>query len=104
MGEVHGEGERKSNQGSKDAKYSSPSPPAAGGEGRGEEGLSNESSVDKGGTGIGLANLRARLDTLYGSGQRLELISRPNRGVTVLIQIPWRTETVLEAPGSGSHS
>lgn len=58
----------------------------------------------KGGTGIGLANLRARLDTLYGTGQKLELTPRSDRGVTVLIQIPWRPAKPPETPGPGNHS
>ncbi|HEX4644090.1 MAG TPA: histidine kinase, partial [Verrucomicrobiae bacterium] len=51
-----------------------------------------------GGTGIGLANLRARLETLYGPNQKLELIRRSDRGVTVLIQIPWWPVKALESP------
>lgn len=42
------------------------------------------------GSGIGLTNLRARLETLYGTQQRLELASRPEGGVAVRIEIPWR--------------
>ena len=45
------------------------------------------------GTGIGLSNLRARLQTLYGTDQALELHPRLERGVTVRIEIPWRLET-----------
>jgi two-component sensor histidine kinase len=43
-----------------------------------------------GGTGIGLANLRARLETLYDKGQTLELVARPQGGVSVRVEIPWR--------------
>lgn len=89
---------------SKAAKYSSPSPPAVGEEGRREEGFPNGRSMERGGTGIGLANLRARLDTLYGPDQKLELIPSSDRGVTVLVQIPWRPAKALEAPGPGNHS
>jgi len=38
--------------------------------------------------GIGLANTRARLEKLYGPNQRLELISKPGRGLQVGITIP----------------
>lgn len=48
------------------------------------------------GTGIGLANLRARLETLYGTGQALELGPRAGGGVTVRIEIPWRSVTAAE--------
>jgi len=42
------------------------------------------------GNGIGLTNLRARLETLYGSRQKIEVSSRPDRGVMVRIELPWR--------------
>ena len=41
------------------------------------------------GNGIGLSNLRARLETLYGTEQRLNLAPRKEGGVTVRIEIPW---------------
>lgn len=52
------------------------------------------------GTGIGLANLHARLETLYGNGQTLELIPRPNGGVIVRIEIPWRLMANSETSGA----
>lgn len=52
-----------------------------------------------GGDGIGLGNLRARLEQLYGEAQRIELADRPGGGATVEITIPFRTgETLGEAP------
>ncbi len=56
----------------------------------------------RGGTGIGLANLRARLETLYGADQKLELVPRAGGGVTVVIQIPWRAVRPLETRGMGN--
>ncbi len=47
--------------------------------------------IARGGTGIGLANLRARLEALYGIGQALELGPRAGGGVTVRIEIPWHS-------------
>jgi two-component sensor histidine kinase len=44
------------------------------------------------GTGIGLANLRARLEALYGAQQSLQLNSREPSGVSVHIEIPYRQE------------
>ena len=41
------------------------------------------------GNGIGLRNLRARLQTLYGTRQRLVLAPRPGGGVCVEMEIPW---------------
>jgi signal transduction histidine kinase len=58
----------------------------------------------RGGTGIGLSNLRARLETLYGSRQKLELISRSEGGVTVLVQIPWRAVKLIETAAGATHS
>ena len=40
--------------------------------------------------GIGLANTRARLDNIYGSDYRLELTPRPEGGMRVLLDLPWR--------------
>jgi sensor histidine kinase YesM len=60
----------------------------------------NESRLNRvvptNGTGIGLTNLRARLETLYGRNQTLELESRPQRGVIVRIEIPWRSTSSIE--------
>jgi Putative regulator of cell autolysis len=52
--------------------------------------------VPTNGTGIGLANLRARLETLYGADHLLELAARAERGVTVRIEIPWRSASPIE--------
>ena len=43
------------------------------------------------GTGIGLANLRERLQALYGTRQKLELSPRAAGGVIVRVEIPWNT-------------
>jgi len=42
------------------------------------------------GTGIGLSNLRARLEALYGVEQMVELVGRPEGGVAVRVEIPFR--------------
>lgn len=44
-----------------------------------------------GGTGIGLANLRDRLQALYGVRQKLELTPRAAGGVVVRVEIPWNS-------------
>ena len=44
----------------------------------------------KTGKGIGLANLRERLQALYGDQQKLELTPGPTGGVIVRVEIPWR--------------
>jgi signal transduction histidine kinase len=52
----------------------------------------------KAGTGIGLRNLRDRLETLYGTRQRLELIPRPKGGAVVRIQVPWHCVAASSTP------
>jgi LytS/YehU family sensor histidine kinase len=42
------------------------------------------------GTGVGLANARARLAELYGDGWELEVADRAGGGVEVRVTIPWR--------------
>lgn len=50
------------------------------------------------GSGIGLANLRARLEALYGACHALDLVSRPEGGLAVRIEIPWRPQRQPETP------
>jgi two-component sensor histidine kinase len=54
----------------------------------------------RGGNRIGLANLRTRLETLYGDRQVLQLASRPGGGVIVRVEIPWRPAPHAEPPGA----
>jgi signal transduction histidine kinase len=42
------------------------------------------------GRGIGLANTRARLEQLYGAEQGITLAKRPEGGVVVRLEVPWR--------------
>jgi two-component system LytT family sensor kinase len=51
------------------------------------------------GTGIGLANLRERLQALYGTRQKLELTTRATGGVIVRVEIPWRPRPSSEITG-----
>ncbi len=53
------------------------------------EGMSSP-GLAKAGTGIGLSNLRERLQALYGAHQKLELTPRVAGGVIVRVEIPWR--------------
>lgn len=43
--------------------------------------------------GIGLANTRARLQELYGSGQKFELVNGPEGGLCVTMEIPFSTSS-----------
>lgn len=54
-----------------------------------DDGVGLAENNSSGGTGIGLANLRARLETLYGSAQFLRLSPRPEGGVSARVEIPW---------------
>jgi two-component system, LytTR family, sensor kinase len=51
-----------------------------------------------GGRGIGLANTRERLRTLYGDAQRLQLVASPDGGTRVVVELPFRAH----APGSSA--
>lgn len=53
-------------------------------------------SLARAGTGIGLSNLRERLQALYGARQKLELTPRLAGGVIARIEIPWRLRAPLE--------
>ncbi len=52
--------------------------------------------------GIGLANLRARLELLYSTHQNLELRARPEGGVEARIEIPWRPAGTTTAPSGAA--
>jgi hypothetical protein len=54
--------------------------------------------LDPRSTGIGLANLRARLETLYGSGQELQWCSPQEGGFRVRIKIPFRVAGFVPPP------
>jgi LytS/YehU family sensor histidine kinase len=45
------------------------------------------------GSGVGLANIRARLDALYGPGGILTFAANPVRGVTASIELPFGVRT-----------
>ena len=46
--------------------------------------------------GVGLSNTRSRLLRLYGAGQKLELRNQPDRGLRVLVVIPFQTAAPVE--------
>lgn len=67
-------------------------------------GSSPATVVHSNGSGIGLTNLRARLETLYGASQKLELTSRAGGGVIVHVEVPWRPVSSLETPAASANS
>ena len=46
--------------------------------------------------GVGLSNTRSRLARLYGDAQKLELTNQPERGLRVLVVIPFQTAAAVE--------
>ena len=54
------------------------------------------------GSGIGLSNLRARLEALYGAEQKVELVARPEGGVAVRVEIPARESECVSSEGASS--
>jgi two-component system LytT family sensor kinase len=46
--------------------------------------------------GVGLSNVRARLHQIYGSDFRFELINAGGEGLTVVMEIPFQREGILE--------
>jgi signal transduction histidine kinase len=46
--------------------------------------------------GIGLSNTRARLEKIYGTDYRLEMTPRPEGGMRVFLDLPWRLMSALK--------
>ena len=65
-------------------------------------GLPTKEDQRDSGLGLGLQNLRSRLESLYGAQHRLEMDSRPGGGVIIRVEIPLRrapsTETTTVTP------
>jgi two-component system, LytTR family, sensor kinase len=61
------------------------------------------SQTATGGTGVGIANTRARLEQLYGARQQLRLENRPEGGASVAVRIPLRllSTALPAAPARG---
>jgi two-component system LytT family sensor kinase len=50
------------------------------------------------GNGVGMRNVRERLEVLYGGAARFEVESRPGRGTRVTLEIPLVTELASGGP------
>ncbi len=53
------------------------------------------SALRRDGAGIGMKNVRERLEVLYGNQMRFEVVSNPGRGTLVSIEIPANLPEVL---------
>ena len=53
------------------------------------------------GTGIGMRNVRERIQVLYGGRGEVEVISRPGRGTRIRLLLPALTRQEIEMQGVG---
>ena len=65
-----------------------------------DDGIGLQSTGERKGSGLGLANTRARLSQLYGAGHRFEIRNREEGGVEVFMEIPIRFDNQLRDPNS----
>lgn len=64
----------------------------------GDDGIGFQSqSLTAPGGGIGLANTKARLETLYGPNHRFDITANPDGGLTVIVDIPWHTTPAVSS-------
>ncbi len=61
-----------------------------------EPGRAVSGEITRSGTGIGMRNVRERMQVLYGDVAEVEIESRPGRGTKVVLRMP-----VIEGPGLG---
>jgi two-component system, LytTR family, sensor kinase len=68
------------------------------------EGRTPSHTLPGGGAGIGMRNVRERLEVLYGAGALFDVASRPGRGTRVTLEIPVRPNELVFAAQSASPS
>jgi len=51
-------------------------------------GVGRQGGLGRAGTGIGMRNVRERMEVLYGSAAEVEMVSRPGRGTKVTLVMP----------------
>jgi two-component system LytT family sensor kinase len=66
--------------------------------------LNSPSSLERRGAGIGMKNVRERLEVLYGNRARFTVVSRPGRGTLVSIELPADVADLIVANGAEGRS
>ena len=69
-----------------------------------DDGTGSAKGTNRQGAGIGLANTRARLESLYGDNHRFQLDDRSSRGFTVSLDIPFHTDESLDPESLRAHA
>ena len=64
-----------------------------------DNGPGPQAAAGRPGGGVGLANLRERLQALYGPAATLQLRARPGGGSEALLQIPMHPSSAVLRPG-----
>jgi two-component system, LytTR family, sensor kinase len=68
------------------------------------EGRAREVGYISRGTGIGMRNVRERLEVLYGNSARFEVFSRPGRGTRVTLEIPMAPNVLVLADQTSARA
>jgi two-component system, LytTR family, sensor kinase len=68
------------------------------------EGRAREVGYISRGNGIGMRNVRERLEVLYGNSGRFEVFSRPGRGTRVTLEIPMAPNVVVLADQTSARA
>jgi two-component system, LytTR family, sensor kinase len=68
------------------------------------EGRASEVGFVSRGAGIGMRNVRERLEVLYGNSARFDVFSRPGRGTRVTLEIPMAPNVVVLADQTSARA
>ena len=68
------------------------------------EGRAREVGFVSRGAGIGMRNVRERLEVLYGNSARFEVFSRPGRGTRVTLEIPMAPNVLVLADQTSARA
>jgi two-component system LytT family sensor kinase len=68
------------------------------------EGRAREVGFVSRGAGIGMRNVRERLEVLYGNSARFDVFSRPGRGTRVTLEIPMAPNVLVLADQTSARA